>query len=99
MTPDVSRLADISAYLELIDRLINRAITAPEFEATFLHMMKSEQRSLGEPIYPLLQELFENADAYVERPEVRTAPKDLDDKELLGCASRTRQALREIGFE
>lgn len=30
----------------------------------------------------MLQELFEDADAYVERPELRTEPEDLDDEQL-----------------
>ena len=98
MITDPSRLPDISAYIDLLDRFIAHRATAPEFEKSFLQMMKSERRTLGEPIYPLLQELFEDADAYVERPELRTETEDLDDKQLLACALRTRQALRDIGF-
>ena len=95
--PEPSRLPNVSAYIDLLDRFIERGITAPEFEKSFLRMMKSERRTLGEPIYPLLQELFEDADAYVERPELRTEAEDLDDEQLLECARRTRQALRDIG--
>jgi hypothetical protein len=97
MTPDPSRFPDVSAYIDLLDRFIEHGITAPEFETSFLQMMKSERRTLGQPIYPLLQELFEDADAYVERPELRTEAEDLDDEQLLACARRTRQALRDIG--
>jgi len=94
-----SRLPDISAYIDLIDRFIERRVTAPEFERLFLQMMKSEHRTLGELTYPILQELFEVADAYVERPELRTEAEDLDDEELIASAARTRQALRVIGFD
>ncbi|GAC1456319.1 MAG: hypothetical protein PVSMB1_06000 [Gemmatimonadaceae bacterium] len=96
---DPTQFPDISPYLDLFDRFIERKLTAAEFEASFLQMMKHEHRTLGDPIYPLLQELFEDADAYVESPELRTEPEDLDDEQLLGCAIRTRQALRDIGFE
>lgn len=98
MMSDPSQLPDISAYIDLLDRFIAHRVTAPEFEKSFLQMMKSEHRTLGEPIYPLLQELFEGADAYVERPELRTETEDLDDEQLLAFTLRTRQALRDIGF-
>lgn len=99
MVPDSTRLPDVSPYVELLDRFIEHGITAPEFESSFLHMMKSERRALGEPIYPLLQGLFEDADAYVERPELRTEADDLGDEQLLECARRTRQALKDIGVD
>jgi hypothetical protein len=99
MIPDSSGLPDVSAYIDLLDRFIAHELTAPTFEKAFLQMMKSERRTLAEPIYPILQELFEDADAYVERPELRTEAGDLDDQQLLMCARRTRQALRDIGFD
>lgn len=99
MDSDSSQLPDISTYVDLLDQFGERKTTAPEFESAYLRMMKCELRTLGEPVYPLLQELFEDADAYVERPELRTDREDLDDEQLLGCAVRTRQALRELGYE
>ena len=50
---------------------------------------------LGDPIYPLLQELFEGADAYVEDPSLRSEPEDLNGEQLRACASRIRRALKE----
>jgi len=99
MTPYPSGLPDISSYLDLIDRFIGRDISAPDFEKSFLHAMKAERRILGDPVYPILQELFEDADAYVEQAELRTEPEDLDDDRLLASALRARDALRGIGYE
>ena len=98
MTPDPSELPDVSSYVDLIDRFIGRDISAPDFEKSFLDAMKSERRILGDPVYPVLQKLFEDADAYVERAELRTEPEDLDDERLLACALRTRHAMRELGY-
>ena len=99
MTLYPSGLPDISSYVYLIERFIGRDISAPDFEKSFLHAMKSEQRILGDPVYPILQGLFEDADAYVERAELRTEPGDLNDEQLLASAVRTRHALRELGYE
>ena len=67
MTPYPSGLPDLSSYLDLIDRFVGRGISAPYFEKSFLQAMKSERRTLGDPVYPILQELFEDADAYAEQ--------------------------------
>jgi hypothetical protein len=99
MTVYPSELPDVSSYLDLIDRFIGRVISAPDFAKTFLQAMKSERRTLGDPVYPILQELFEHADAYVEQAELRTEPEDLDDEQLLGSAQCARDALRGLGYE
>ena len=99
MTHHPSELPDVSSYVDLIDRFIGRDISAPDFEKSFLHAMKSEGRILGDPVYPILQELFEDADAYVGQAELRSEPEDLDDEQLLASAQRARHALRELGYE
>lgn len=99
MTPKKERRPDIDVYTELIDNFVEGPITAAEFAQSFLRTMKSERRMLGGPIYPLLQELFEEADAYVEDPNLRTDPEDLNDEQLHACASRIRRALRELGSQ
>ena len=93
-----SEFPDVSSYVDLIDRFIGRDISAADLEKSFLQAMKSERRTLGAPVYPILQELFEDADAYVERAELRIEPKDLDDEQLLASALRARQALRGLGY-
>jgi hypothetical protein len=99
MTHYRSELPDVSSYLDLIDRFIGRNISAPDFEKSFLQAMKSEQRILGDPVNPILHELFEDADAYVAYAELRTGPEDLDDGQLLASAQRARHALRGLGYE
>ena len=98
MTASFDQLPDISMYVDLIEQFISGSITAAEFEGRFIQQMKAERRTLGEPVYPILQELFEDADAYVKQPELRTEPEDLDDEQLLRCAHRARNSLRDIGI-
>lgn len=98
MRPHADQLPDISMYVDLIGQFIKGSIAAADFEGQFIQQMKAERRTLGEPIYPILQELFEDADAHVEQPELRTEPEDLDDEQLLRCARRARASLRDIGI-
>lgn len=99
MTSSNDRLPDITSHIELIDRFLEGSIAAPEFHLSFLQAIKSERRILGEPVFPILQELFEDADAYVEYPHLREGPDDLDEDQLHACANRARQALRDLGYE
>lgn len=89
---------DIAVYLDLIDRFIGRAISAAAFAELFLKAFKFERRILGEPVYPILQELFEGADSHVADPNLRTDPDDIDDERLLECVQRVRNALSDLGF-
>lgn len=98
MTCGAQRLPDIAPYIELIDDFVDGTISASEFDRSFTQAMKSERRTLGDPVYAILQELFEDADVYVERPELRTEPEDLNDDQLLSSALRTRESLRRVGY-
>jgi hypothetical protein len=95
----MTRHVEVARYTDLIDRFIAGQITASDFDKSFLLAMKSEHRIVGAPAYPILQELFEDADAYVSDLDLRTEPEDLDDEQLLACARRARQALKDIGYE
>jgi hypothetical protein len=99
MTVNLSELPDISSYVDLIDRFVGRDISAPDFEKSFLQAMKSERRTLGDAVYPILQELFEDADGHVEQAELGTETEDFDDGQLLASALRARNALRGLGYE
>ncbi|XTP35783.1 colicin immunity domain-containing protein [Mycobacterium sp. TJFP1] len=99
MMSEEQPLPDITAYLDTIDSFIGHSISAAAFERSFLQTFKAERRTLGEPVYPILQELFEDADAHVADPNIRTDPEDIDGERLFECARRARHALRDIGFE
>ena len=92
-------MSAVSTYLGLIDSFVAQSISAPEFEKSLLAAFKAERRTLGEPVYPILQELFEDADAYVADPNLRTDPDDLDEDQLLEAAPRARRALSNVGYE
>jgi hypothetical protein len=99
MTTHPSELPEISSYLDIIGRFIGRDISAEISKCLSCGAVKSEHRILGDPVFPVLEELFEDADAYVDRAELRTEPEDLDAEQLLACAHRARDALRGLGYE
>ena len=90
---------DITDYVALMDRFISGHMPAVDFQLAFLRAVKTEPRILSSPVYPILQDLFGNADAYVADPTLRTAPEDLDDDALRERAEHARQALRKLGYE
>ncbi|RDH75734.1 hypothetical protein DVS77_25000 [Mycolicibacterium moriokaense] len=94
-----SKQPDISLYIGIIDDFIARRTTATVFHGSYLSAVESEKRMLGDPIFPVLQRLLGDADAYVAYPELRTDPEDLDDEQLRKCAIRAREELRELAFD
>lgn len=96
LRPD--ELPDVSTFIEIIDQFIEHSTSAAEFESAYLRAIKEERRFLRKPVFPILQALFEDADAYVEQPELRTEPEDLNDEQLLASALRARNALRRLGW-
>lgn len=98
MTRDERDLPRINSYIDLIDRFLRRSVRALDFQLTYLRMVKNEQRILGERVFPVLQELFEDADRYVDEPRLRTGTEDLDHEGLMSCAARARRALRDLGY-
>jgi self-protective colicin-like immunity protein len=98
MSSHPTRSRDIATYISLMDDFISDKMSAVEFEKSYLSAIKSERRMLADDVFPILQELFEDADAYVPYPDLRTDHEDLDDDQLRACAIRARRALRELGF-
>lgn len=93
--PDDRGLPDINSYVDLIDRFLRGSVSAPDFQLTYLRMVENEQRILGDPVFPLIQELFEDADRYVDEPRLRTGTEDLDDEGLMSWAASVRLRLAQ----
>lgn len=98
MTSHSDRRNDISEYIKLIDDFVGGSLSAPEFEKAYLTAIKRDQRMIDNEVFFFLQTLFEDADAYVAEPRLRTEQEDLDDGQLRECAVRARDGLRSLGF-
>ena len=97
--PDDTGLPGINSYIDLIDRFLRGSRQRARL-STHLSPdgQENEQRILGEPVFPVLHELFEDADRYVAEPRLRTGTEDLDDEGLMSSAGRAREALRHLGY-
>lgn len=93
-SPDWAR--EIQKYKVMIEAFVANEISAREFEQIYLTTVKAEQQILPDNVFSVLQELFEDVDAYVSDPELRTEQEDLDDEQLHSCAVRARDALRVL---
>lgn len=91
-------MPDISTYLQLMDDLIAGSRSAAQFQKAYLTAIKQDQRLIDNEVFYFLQTMFEDADAYVAYPELRTDPEDLNDDQLRECAIRNREGLRALGY-
>lgn len=87
-------LQNVQKYRVMIDAFIADQIDAAEFEKLYLSAIKVEKTVFPDSIYSVLQELFEDVDAYVSDPSLRTEQEDIDEGHLHSCAVRARDALR-----
>jgi Bacterial self-protective colicin-like immunity len=81
-------------YRQLISRFINREISAPEFESSYLALFKSDKSKVGGEKFNVLDRLFADVDAYEADPELRKhVYGSIGDEELLACAQAAYQKL------
>jgi hypothetical protein len=94
MTISPDWVQHVQKYRVMIDAFIADQIDAAEFEKLYLSAIKVEKTVFPDSIYSALQELFEDVDAYVSDPNLRTEQEDIDEDHLHSCAVRARDALR-----
>ena len=85
----------LDKYISLLNQFVSGAITAPEFEISYLEMFKYDEDQTDIPAFAwrALNELFLDTDAYCADPDLRDE-NDLDEKQLLASAQRALDILR-----
>ena len=83
----------LDKYISLLNQFVSGAITAPEFEMSYLEMFKHDETDIPIFAWRVLNELFLDTDAYCADPDLRDED-DLDEKQLLASAQRTLDILR-----
>ena len=85
----------LDKYISLLNQFVSSAITAPEFEMSYLEMFKHDEDQTDIPAFAwrALNELFLDIDAYCADPDLRDED-DLDEKQLLASAQRALDILR-----
>jgi len=90
-------MPDLSTYVALIERFVGEDIDAKEFDLAYLQTFLGDARMLGEPWYPILNDLFAACEDYVDEPALRTDSDDLDDAQLIDAARTARARLAALG--
>lgn len=87
----------LDKYISLLNQFVSGAITAPEFEMSYLEMFrnyfKHDEKDIPIFAWRVLNELFLDTDAYCADPDLRDED-DLDEKQLLASAQRALDILR-----
>ena len=91
------RPPDLGSYIGLLDQFASAVVDARTFRAAYLRMFLGDKRLLSNPWYAVLNDLFYACEDYVPQPELRTAPGDLDDAQLLDAARTARARLATLG--
>lgn len=81
-------------YIELITKFIDNAISAKEFEQSFLEMFKAEREILSEKDYSVLDSLFGDVDMYCSDGDL-FEKGDLTELDLRKSAKQTLEMLKK----
>lgn len=63
-------------YLELIGNFLRNEMGANEFSLTYLNKMKNDNRTFGDDLYELLEEMFGEANSYTDNQEIYDSNPD-----------------------
>lgn len=83
----------LDKYISLLNQFVSGAITAPEFEMSYLGMFKHDETNFPRSTWRILFDMFADTDAYCADPDLRDED-DLDEKQLLASAQRALDILR-----
>jgi len=83
---------ELNKYKQLIFDFIIGNISVDVFEASYLKMVKQEQKIFGDEIYKIIGTLFSDVDAYCGDPEL-IDEDDIDEEELL---ERAKISLKQL---
>lgn len=83
----------LSKYTELIQAFVVGRIDAGTFEREYVQAFEDETFFFGAPIFPILDGLFADVDAYCADPGLRAAVGGLDEDQL---RERCKEVLRAL---
>ena len=83
---------DLSEYIKVVRRFVDRTISADEFERRYLRMFKDDVSIRPEAEYEVLNRLFTDVDVYSPNPQLR-GTDGLDEEQLRDSACAALVAL------
>jgi hypothetical protein len=85
----------IRKYRDLIQEYLTGEISASEFSLSYLEEFKNEESGLSEETFRILQNMFAEADAYCDDPDLR-GELDIGEDELRETAIETKHKLDQL---
>lgn len=86
--------SNLNKYISLMNKFTRNEINASVFETSFLKLFKNEKINFKEDVYLLLNQLFQDVDAFCPDPHLRDRD-DLSEDELLSSVKRTLAQLKK----
>ena len=85
-------------YCELIEKFLERKISAKQFESQYLDIFYEKDEPRSEEVFKIIEKLFFDVDAYTDLP---IEPEDdplfnIDEDELRKRASKALEDLRAV---
>lgn len=96
---DTTEREIIGEYMDLLETYLEGDVSASQFSRVFPEKFKSDDRSMSDETFWILQNLFAEADAYCD-PEIREDVRDgIGDAELTEAAREALAKLEERSEE
>jgi hypothetical protein len=78
----------VQGFVDLVDRLLAKERTPAEFESEFFALWGRDRTTRSPELFAVLERFFFVVEDYVDDPELRDEPGDLDEEQLRAGAQR-----------
>ncbi|HWE90645.1 MAG TPA: colicin immunity domain-containing protein [Pseudonocardiaceae bacterium] len=87
---------DLAEYAGLIKGFVDRRITAGEFEARYLRLVKDDKVIHGEPAFGIIDDLFYYVDEYFDDPDASDDERQIEERNLRSHATEALEKIIQI---
>jgi hypothetical protein len=78
----------VQGFVDLVEKLLSRQLSPTDFEAEFFGLWGSDRTTRSPEVFAILERFFFVVEDYVDDPELRDEPGDLDEEQLRAGAER-----------
>jgi hypothetical protein len=86
----------VRGFVDLVEKLLSRELAPTEFESRFFALWGSDRTTRSPEVFAVLERFFFVVEDYVDDPELRDEPTDLDEDGLRAGAQRLLDELAAL---
>jgi hypothetical protein len=86
----------VQGFVDLAERLLSRELSPTDFESEFFRLWGSDRTTRSPEVFAVLERFFFVVEDYVDDPELRDEPGDLDEDQLRAGAQRLLDELAAV---